>query len=34
MSLIELQKALRQLRLGGIAEVSIRHSPKPWLPST
>lgn len=39
MNVIELDRALRQLRLSGMAAVlekpaCVRHKPKPWLPST
>ncbi len=34
MNLIELERSLRQLRLGGMATVlETRRSPKPWRPS-
>jgi hypothetical protein len=38
MNMIELDRALRQLRLSGMADVletrCSRHKPMPWLPST
>jgi len=37
MNLLELERALRQLRLGGMAQVletRLRQAPKPWSPST